>query len=747
MKSTKIKLFSLFFTLVLALSGTLVIASAVENTTESTVINVTAQEISQLGAVKAINNALKEATLIGTADIPCTVKVEAGNYKLDYSLKIYSNTILDLTDVTLSRKNSDYNVLHIGNPSLDFENSDNAGSANPLTDGLTGYTAYQNITINNGTLSGANLHGTILKVAHTTNFTMNNTVLTGAKDSHTAEVAAVNHFTLNNCVFKNQSLSADAKTKTYEAIQFDVTHEKHFNSYRAEALPCKNIKITGCKFSNVPRAIGSHTGIANAPIKSVSIKNCTFNKISSVAIQFQNCQKVTIANNKITNAPRGIAIYSITTDGQGTYLASTIANHGKTTTNISDEYTKPTDAGIVIKNNTITLTDAKDPHANYQRLAILVSGGKITEKKSHSDGSGNLPTGNYYITGATVSGNTITTYGHGIRVSNARNVKISSNTITCKKSPKDSANYYGIQALGASKNISVIKNTIKNPVYNGIYFREKSSATTIESNKISAAGNNAIAFESSSTDLIASNSISSPAGYGISLTQKSSIKKIKENKISKPKKAGIVVIDASKVTYISSNTISTSKSNSIHIASKSTVNTISSNTIKSSLNNGIVLYEGSKATKISSNKISSPAKHGIALEKSTATTITKNSISSAGGTAISINFKSKATDITRNSLSSPKLYGITVNESSTVTNIKSNTVSSSKNRALNVGNSSKVSTISSNTLKNCAGGIHVYQKARVTTLSSNTFTKCGSKPITSGSNGKITNKKSNKISN
>ncbi len=104
------------------------------------VINVSAADLRD-GAQWALQSALDQAKNQATASNPVTVKAAAGSYDLGWGLKIYDNTTLDLSGVTLRRTFSG-NMLRIG-----YEDQVNSGAV--------GY-QYKNIRLVGGTYDGNN---------------------------------------------------------------------------------------------------------------------------------------------------------------------------------------------------------------------------------------------------------------------------------------------------------------------------------------------------------------------------------------------------------------------------------------------------------------------------------------------------------------------------------------------------------------------------------------------------------------
>lgn len=532
-------------------------------------INVTAESInSGDNARKTIQTALTKARKNATAEKPYVIKVEAGTYTLpDGILHIYSYTTLDLTGVTLYRAKTTNNIIHVG--ATNNTNDENG----------VGY-EYKDIKIIGGTFDGSGLKATVIKVGHASNFTMTGCTVQNVNNGHLMEVAGTDGLTITNCVFKDQSLDSGNSAYTYEAIQLDIPYSEHFSNYRSEPLTTKNVNISNCTFSNVPRGIGTHTAIQNLPMENINISNCTFSNIASAAIHGQSWVNCNITNNTISDSPRGIILYSVLNQGQGVYTASTIARDGGLDTTISSAYVQPAaDQKIVISNNTITLNDFKDPYVNYSRGAIIVSGSNVTSAVKYADGSGGIATGNYYVSGVTISSNTITTTGHGIRMIDCRNSFVTGNVITGKKSASDSTDYYGIQAREGCSGIAIQSNTIKKAIATGIFIAANSSATTISSNTITSPGKYGIDVEQSTTASIVSNKITSPAKMGIFVYYSSTVDTIKKNTISSSGGSGIYVVYKAKVTTASNNTVKSSKDYGVSVTESSKITTLKNNTL------------------------------------------------------------------------------------------------------------------------------------------------------------------------
>ncbi|MBP5654300.1 MAG: S-layer homology domain-containing protein [Clostridiales bacterium] len=513
----------------------------------------------ELNPAIAVQGALDKARSKATGSDPYTVKLPSGKtYKLYSALKVFSNTTLDLNGSTLMMETEGdaYNMIHIGSYDTD-------------TTGVTGYNGYENITIKNGTLDGDGHSSTLLKGAHATNVKIDNMTLRHTVHTHLSEFAAIDKLTITDCSFSDMKLTGDNET-FYEAIQLDILVPKHFGLYHAEPLPVKNVKVSGCKFTNVPRAVGSHTAILNAPMSDIVIENNTIKDCISAGIQICNWKNVTISGNTITNCPRGIAVFSVNCNGgesssaNGTFKASYITSKGGTTTDISDSYKEPSDMNIVISNNRITLNNEKD-YRGYVHSGILVNGTEYTDKQIMGDESGDIPTGKYHVKGITIKDNTLDATGFGIRCVYADDITITGNKVDTGTTKDKDKDYYGISATLNSSGIKIISNTVSNSPSTGIFVNKGSKGDFIKDVDI------------------------------------------KDNVVMMAGDAGIKVTeDNTVVKNVTGNTVVAAKGDiSIFVSNKATVNTLTGNTINCPKNdkNAVKVDNISKCSINKDNKV------------------------------------------------------------------------------------------------------------------------------------------------
>lgn len=550
MNPTVKKILSLSLSAVMAASGLAISASAATpdeavtgaaayeaqtSAAADDVIYVSRQSVNNSGFRYAVQSAINEAAKKATAKKPYTVVAPSGSYDLNGVLRLYSNTTLRLTGVTLKRSAAG-NMLRVGD-----EDSENTGAV--------GY-VYSNARLIGGTFDGNGGSNTMIKAFHTKGFTMEGVTLKNEKEGHMMEYAGVDGLTIRGCTFKDQLLTKG--NDGYEVIQLDVLHPFHIANGRSEDLPITNVLIENCSFDNVPRAIGSHTAVHNRPHNNITIRNNTFKNLGSIAIQGMGWTNVDITSNYIENAPRGITIY--TEPGGCTYLSSKLASKGGTTSHVTDSYKAPAASNINIAYNILKkIGTTDDKYASYSSQGIAVLGEKLTSKSSViNDESGGLPAGDYYINGADIHDNYIDIRGNGIRVEDARDIKVRFNTVICSKNTVHNDNYYGIVLRGDVSASAVSFNTIKNAEVNGIQI-DDCVISTIQYNRIESTGKYGIGIYDSTITNIYDSDIMNTKNIGMFINY-STISLIRWNRIRNCSEEGIWITSDCKVSSIKDNT-------------------------------------------------------------------------------------------------------------------------------------------------------------------------------------------------
>lgn len=693
--------------------------SAEETSSEDTVIQVTAEDGSDIS--QKLNEALINARdLAESSGQIVTVRVQKGSYLLSAALHIYSNTTLDVTDVHFTFAGSHrFNMLITGPSSTEnYRDYDDYNNSEACSD----YDAYKNITVLGGIWEStqANL-SCIVRIFHATNITLDGLTFTGGGCVHQLEVAAIDGFYVRNCTFKNHGKRAD-DTKNFEkeeAIQLDMPYsELVYPGTYPDGTPMKNVEITHNTFQNIARGVGTHTMLCGAYHENIKINDNTFINVLEecvVCLNYVNCE---VKNNTITNCGGGILVQNA--KEYEVSMNTTVLNGAKKIDNavINNAVTE-------VSGNTLKLTY----HPTTLKTAgIFVYGRKLNSNITGGDGFP-LPDEDFYISSVIIRNNTIITPGDGITLSDARDCEVSGNTINGYNfSPDDKlrTSRDGIRIDQSSKNISVTGNEIKNMPRYGLYITDNSTASAIENN-----------------------TFKNCTGTGIFLTDSSAcIYDIANNIVKNCKAGGILVGNNSRVTNITGNAFGAVSGNpAIKVYSNSRTGLISTNRVrdmgdktKATVANAIEITGRSFAKEISSNRIYASKTDvssgmGILVDKASkiAGSVKNNTISDAALYAVSIANHSKVAElVSENVLSSIGKSAIAVNGASSIgQNIEGNSINGSGTNGILLEKEATVcGGINNNTISECSNyGINVQSINNDTTISYNYISAKGNAPI------------------
>lgn len=540
----------------LLFSATVCQAKEVPYTVDGTVITIKMEEGDRF--VSVVKDAIEYANTVSTASQIYTVKIPAGTYDLDGTIHVYGNIKLDLTGVTINYTITEGNMLMLGDVTVNTDKKI-----------MGGYGTYANITVIGGLWKGNKDNtSSLVRMAHGKNITFDGCVFDGGGCAHQMEIASINGFYVKNCTFKN--MPGNGTDEKQEALQLDVPCSEYvFGGTVLDGTPMKNVEVSGCTFSNVPRGVGTHSMLVGYYHDNVKITDNTFENVAGecvIALNFINC---TISGNKINNCGAGILFQTFKKDVKAVY--NTIYNGDK---KVSKELVRDTNS--VITDNIITIVESD---GDDEAVGIKVYGFDL-KKDTAATGKGStdvIEKNNYYAQNVTVTNNTITTCGHGIHLLDTYDSLVSGNTVTCTGPEwKD-----GIFVEFASKRVTITNNVVSALRY-GIYLQNKSTAKKIENNNVIAAGDYAIGLYDGSkvTGAIDSNTVSDCKTNAIFLNKNSSVKNITNNVITNPGNRGIFVYSNSTITgKISGNTVTGAKTEGININSTKNSFTIADNTV------------------------------------------------------------------------------------------------------------------------------------------------------------------------
>ncbi|MCI8992678.1 MAG: right-handed parallel beta-helix repeat-containing protein [Eubacterium sp.] len=737
-------------------SGNTLVFAAGQPTAERSARLETAEDITEDINAVGIRGVKKETVVKPTAagiqeklninkdgQYDLTVIIPPGTYPLTKTLYVHPNTTIIADGATLVKQRNYGAMLEA-----------------KLTDDYGGYGGNHDITIQGGTWDSTpcmrNSGTESLRFIHCNNITIRDAKFCNVPGgSHLVVLAGVKNATITNCEFsgygtdpQNGYLSAKVPK---EAIQLDVVRKEVVPTGQTaeiknwDDLPCDTVTVSGCRFHEFSRGIGSHTAVAGMLHNRVTIENNTFENLSDSAVRLYNYKNSVIKGNRISNAVEGILVYTcIGQSGENAYFQpkNGVAAPLPTEYNItvSDNIIKDIAdkngvwgdgirviggktrelSGVTVRNNWISevsrygifATEAPDLTITNNRIEVPEKDGIFVSMNSrnasilnnkifHSGHNGIALTS--FSRYSTIQGNTVTEYG-----------------MENKKGARSGIIVY-LSGGNSRDNTVVMKNKItgtgKKSGRNAIHL-SGSSYVTVSGNTINKADGSGIYLYQSKNSVIGktkkdTNTIKNPKEYGIYITSASLNVKAQYNKITGAKTAGVGVYDARKST-VKGNVISSEK-DGINVSVNSVSAMIAGNTINSAGRRGISLSDGSGRSTIKDNTIKK-----YSAKKASGSGIY---ISRAGGTGKKSNTVVSGNKVTGTGKSKKK-NAIKVTESA-YTTLKKNTIKSAAGNGIFISGSGK-NTIENNKIsaprKN---GICISKGSRAAKIKGNTVTKAG----------------------
>lgn len=347
-----------------------------------------------------------------TAPAECLeVYIPAGVYRITKGLKVYSNTRI------ICEEGAELRRCYDGGSIMSVE----------ITGG--GYDGASNIFIQGGTWNGnVEEYGNVntfsnIRIGHANNIVLRGMNIISNKGGHHIEIGGARAITIDGCSF-----SGYYGTVMKEAIQLDVMNcEELFAGYAPfDDTPCDNIVIRGCTFSDIPRAIGSHSAVAGIYYTNVTMTDNTFINISNYALFLYNYKHCTIRNNHFYNCGAGI-LFNYMTDENFRHYFPSVNGLGWSSNNIDGN------ADTIIEGNEI---DTVVTGLQAYPFGIKVYGASVS-------GTWNYPGANYYLSNIDIRNNTINSAYCGIIMNNVYDSGVSGNNIAAKA---DGAGGYLINA-------------------------------------------------------------------------------------------------------------------------------------------------------------------------------------------------------------------------------------------------------------------------------------------------------------
>ncbi|MBS6559709.1 MAG: right-handed parallel beta-helix repeat-containing protein [Clostridiales bacterium] len=410
-----------------------------------------------------------------------TVKIPAGNYFLDQTLYVYSNTTVI----------ADENAIF----TLDPEKKIMLSSYNYKYD-KGGYEHIKNVEINGGQWDGSGASGEMIRFIHGQNITIRNvTVRNVSGGAHELTFAGVKNGLIENCHLGDYR---GEYTKIKEAIHLDVVHNQYLvpGTVTYDDTANQDIIIRNNTIENYPRGIGSHSFVEGVYQKNITITGNTLKNIAEEAINiygYENCQ---VTDNVIEDVNTGIRMYTLLATGK----------HLTALSNTKKEEV-PSDYAITIQNNRIKNAGKYGiqliGHKNFPVTGVSILNNTIQKT---GDSGIMLYT---YVKQTTVKQNQITGAGNqgiGIYVASSFNQLIKNQIKTSKSN--------GIFISG-SKGTKLVGNTISNSKQHGIWLAKGSDQTKVIQNKISTSKKIGIGMVDCKKNIIKNNQVINASQFGL----------------------------------------------------------------------------------------------------------------------------------------------------------------------------------------------------------------------------------------
>lgn len=581
---------------------------------------------------KAFNAALESARKRASAKTPAIVTVSKGKYKLDRTLKVYSNTVIKANNCTFKYYG---NLLRNG--------------YNGRASAASGYKGASNITIDGGIWDAAvpysqagtanwRIQHSTLRFAHSNGITIKNCSFRNNYNCHDIELGGVNNALITNCKFYNdKAVNTFKNDGGRESIQLDVNTSAAMPEFgRFDNTPCKNITLSYCNFRNKFRAIGSHHAVLGNPFRNISVHHNYFRNIGGITVYGVYWVNSQIYSNTMDYVGLGVDMRNMTTGSGYNFYNSKNLSYKK----CEDTVKK---SKLYIYDNKITLRKKNNIYA--RACGIRVMGEHYAKKNKKT----NIKAGTYKVYNVnigitpdkaykanTVKGNVAA----GIQLNYAVNSLVTNNTVDASGSVSETSN--GIEIKGCENvfaNLNTVKNGRKDEA-RGIYLTPTAAGlgnknVTVNNNNVSGFYNSGIYVYSSDNSKVQNNTISDSDNMGIS-------------------------VRSSRNTLVENNTLNGIKTSSVNVYSGSINTKLSNNSINKSEKTGIRIRQ-SNQTKLDNNDITDCGEYGVLIRASSNTEMIQNTIFNTISNGVRINYGSDNTVLYNNSIDSPKAECVYLN--------------------------------------------------------------------------------------
>lgn len=230
------------------------------------------------------------------------IKFQNKTYGAKGTVRLYSNTTLDLNNAIIKDIETDYNTTNRDSAGLRFMNNI-ASLSKP------GYGAIKNILIKNGTFEGCTC-GVLFALFHGEDIEFNNVTFSNCcMGTHIMDLGGCKNIRFINCKFTGCNLPTDLSYR--EMIQPDYAHYKGLpywgneSDYAFDNLPTVDLLVDGCIFdkgtgATFPNAIGTH-GSLESKHSNIKIRNNIFYDCTYASIRLPRVDNLYIQNNLFVN--------------------------------------------------------------------------------------------------------------------------------------------------------------------------------------------------------------------------------------------------------------------------------------------------------------------------------------------------------------------------------------------------------------------------------------------------------------
>lgn len=527
-----------------------------------------------------------------------------------------------------------------------------------------GYAGTKNVLIEGGIWDGLGSvtknTNPIFRFVHASDIEFLNCTVQNSFNAHHLEMGGIKGLSILGCTFSDYS--QDKASLKKEAVQLDICNNSSImpGCEVYDDARCQNVLIKNNTFTELYRAIGTHSAVVGKYMSNITISDNFFSDIKGKAIGMYNYKNCNIVHNTFVDCSEAIDFRSVS-------MSDSYGKNFYAPADGSKVKAQPLTANLVIADNVIR----KDRMSGHDTGGAMIRVFGTHVRTSYtSNGKTIVPAGDYSIKNVVIERNRVSGKAAGIILNDVKNATLRNNIIyECDKHGLQITENSTVTLKGINKIYSNEKNGIScgssklklqgsTKIYRngatGLYIY-KSKNADIRKLITCSNGGAGITLTGTSSAVIKNPSVRGNKHYGIIAEKKSKLKleggtvaknaesgvfaaeqadvslrsgvKIEQNKgtgvsvssgavkiydceVQKNKKSGVELQLYSKAN-LKGNTIIANRQSGIY-ASTSRL-TIKENVITDNRRYGVAMYQGSRATSLRDNQFSNGAKEEILL--------------------------------------------------------------------------------------------------------------------------------------